>query len=75
MKTIFRSIIVTLFVTLSSVPVLAATGSRQDHSSLVVWGFLGFCALIVIAQLLPAIRSARQAAKVSSAQRAQIDRQ
>jgi hypothetical protein len=39
----------------------AATG-RQDSSPLVVWTFLGFCALIVVAQLLPAFRSARRAA-------------
>ena len=36
-------------------PVWAATTGRDDHSDLFVWTFLGFCALIVIAQLLPAI--------------------
>lgn len=39
----------------SATPVLAANVVRQDHSSIVVWGFLGFCALIVIAQLVPAL--------------------
>lgn len=34
-------------------PALAA-GARQDNSGLVVWIFLGFCALIVVAQLVPA---------------------
>jgi hypothetical protein len=29
----------------------------------VVWAFLGFCALIVIAQLLPSIRNAHLAAR------------
>lgn len=33
----------------------AATGTREDSSGLFVWIFLGFCALIVIAQLVPAI--------------------
>ncbi|MCP3175776.1 MAG: hypothetical protein AB7F21_02070 [Desulfuromonadales bacterium] len=37
----------------SVVPALAAAG-REDSSGLVVWVFLGFCALIVVAQLLPA---------------------
>lgn len=36
-------------------PVLAATGVREDHSGIVVWVFLGFCALIVAAQLVPAV--------------------
>lgn len=35
-------------------PALAATGIREDHSGIVVWAFLGFCALIVVAQLVPA---------------------
>lgn len=35
-------------------PALAA-GSRQDSSGLVVWIFLGFCALIVVAQLVPVV--------------------
>ncbi|KIH77973.1 hypothetical protein SAMN05660860_02367 [Geoalkalibacter ferrihydriticus] len=35
-------------------PALAA-GQRTDHSGIVVWTFLGFCALIVVAQLLPAV--------------------
>jgi len=41
----------------------AAPLGRQDNSSLVVWTFLGFCALIVVAQLVPAIRNARLAAR------------
>lgn len=32
---------------------LAETGARQDHSQLLVWAFLGMCALIVIVQLMP----------------------
>lgn len=31
----------------------AASGAREDNSGLFVWIFLGFCALIVIAQLMP----------------------
>jgi hypothetical protein len=33
----------------------AAVDSFEDHSGLFSWIFLGFCALIVVAQLLPAI--------------------
>jgi hypothetical protein len=37
-------------------PVLAAAteGREVDNSGLFVWIFLGFCALIVVAQLIPA---------------------
>ena len=39
----------------SATPVWAATNGREtDNSDLFVWIFLGFCALIVVAQLIPA---------------------
>lgn len=33
----------------------AATGARHDNSGIFVWIFLGFCALIVVAQTMPAL--------------------
>jgi hypothetical protein len=36
-------------------PLWAADPARQDNSDLFVWIFLGFCALIVVAQLIPAV--------------------
>ena len=38
----------------NATPVWAATNGREDNSDLFVWIFLAFCALIVIAQLIPA---------------------
>ncbi len=35
-------------------PVLAAGGGAERHTSLAAWIFLGFCALVVVAQLIPA---------------------
>lgn len=35
-------------------PALAAEGARTDHSGILVWVFLGVCALIVVAQVMPA---------------------
>ncbi len=32
-----------------------ASGGRVDNSGFVVWAFLGFCALIIVAQLVPAL--------------------
>jgi hypothetical protein len=32
-----------------------ASGGRVDNSGIVVWIFLGFCGLIVAAQLIPAL--------------------
>lgn len=33
----------------------AAGGAREDNSGIFVWLFLGFCALIVVVQVIPAL--------------------
>jgi len=39
----------------TAAPALAASGAREDNSGIFVWIFLGFCALIIVAQLAPAL--------------------
>jgi hypothetical protein len=39
----------------SAAPLWAATAAQDDNSDLFVWIFLAFCALVVVAQLIPAI--------------------
>jgi len=36
-------------------PLWAADAVREDNSNLFVWIFLAFCALIIVAQLIPAL--------------------
>ena len=38
----------------TAVPAFAAS-AYTDHSGLLVWTFLGFCALIVVVQVMPAV--------------------
>jgi len=45
----------TLMGNLAPVTAFAAAGAREDSSGIFVWVFLGFCALIVVAQVVPAI--------------------
>lgn len=45
----------TIIGLLAPATAFAATGARADNSGLFVWIFLGFCALIVVAQVIPAI--------------------
>jgi hypothetical protein len=52
-KAILSAAMISIMGTAS--PVLAAGAVREDHSGIVVWMFLGFCALIIIAQLVPAV--------------------
>ncbi|MDD2851380.1 MAG: hypothetical protein PHY09_05680 [Desulfuromonadaceae bacterium] len=39
----------------TAVPALATAESRGSSSEPLVWGFLGLCSLIVIAQIIPVI--------------------
>ncbi len=55
MKTMTKLIGTAAILIGSATSALAAAGIREDNSGIVVWVFLGFCALIVVAQLLPAI--------------------
>jgi hypothetical protein len=38
----------------NATPASAATSGMEDNSNLFVWIFLAFCALIIVAQLIPA---------------------
>jgi len=62
MKTTTR-IYATLLTTLAPVTALAGTAGREDTSGILVWAFLGLCALIVAAQVVPAILMAVGAVK------------
>lgn len=44
-----------LLVTLGTVPSAHAAGGLEDNSGLFVYIFLGFCALIIALQIMPAI--------------------
>ena len=52
MKFFISSIV---FFMLTSPALAASTAGRVDHSGLLVWVFLGFCALVVVAQVIPSI--------------------
>ena len=51
-----RALITTTIATIAAAPVTAfAAGGRTDDSGIFVWVFLGFCAMIVVAQVVPAV--------------------
>jgi DNA-binding NtrC family response regulator len=74
-KTMFaKSLFTTLSLILMSVPAMAADTSKVYTSGILVLLFVGFCALLVVAQLLPAVMNlmgmTKNAAKNASAKRA-----
>ena len=50
-----RALITTIVGTLAPVTAFAGNGLSEDNSGIFVWIFLGFCALIVVAQVIPAV--------------------
>lgn len=54
MKTTLRTILATTAV-LGSTNFAQAATTQDDGSQLVIWAFLGMCALIVILQIVPLI--------------------
>lgn len=48
-------VLATIMGIIAPVTVFAASGVREDNSGIFVWVFLGFCALIVVAQVIPAV--------------------
>ena len=48
-------VLTTIMGIITPVTAFAATGAREDTSGIFVWVFLGFCALIVVAQVIPAV--------------------
>jgi hypothetical protein len=55
MKTLMKTHAAVIAALTPTASALAATGPREDTSGLYVWMFLGVCALIVVAQVVPAI--------------------
>ena len=55
MKTTLRTIDSATAATMATAAPAFAAPAYTDNSGLLVWTFLGFCAVIVVAQVLPAL--------------------
>jgi len=78
MKKLTKTVMDTLITLSATLPAAAAsTAGRADQSGILVWTFLGFCALIVVAQLLPALMvilgEVKSKSSASEKQRATVD--
>lgn len=50
-----RTLITTIVGTIAPATAFAANGIIENNSGILVWVFLGFFALIVVAQVIPAV--------------------
>ena len=68
MSALSRNILMSAILSTMAIPALAATEERGNPDNLVVWMFLGLCALIIVAQIAPLIRNVRKQTKLASEQ-------
>jgi hypothetical protein len=66
MSVLANTIMMSGILTATVIPALAATDERAQPDNFVVWMFLGLCALIIVAQVLPMIWSARKHARLAA---------
>ena len=59
-------IISVLLVT--TMPALAVAEGRSNPTEAIVWGFLGLCALIIVAQVAPLISNLKKQSKLAAEQ-------
>lgn len=64
-STLIRITIISSILTTTAIPALAAAIERSNTSEPIVWGFLGLCALIIIAQIAPMIFNIKKQPKIT----------
>jgi hypothetical protein len=68
LSTMTRITLITNVLAAAAIPAFAATESRSSQPETVVWGFLGLCALIILAQIAPLVRNLKKHSKMASEQ-------
>ena len=51
-----------------AMPAFSGADERSNPPNVIVWGFLGLCALIIVAQIAPMIRSLKKQTKIAAEQ-------
>ncbi|MBK5274759.1 MAG: hypothetical protein JJE30_06880 [Desulfuromonadales bacterium] len=67
-STLIKITIISAVFAASALPAVAGAEGRGNVSESIVWGFLGLCALIIIAQIAPLIRNLRKQSKAAAEQ-------
>jgi len=68
LATISRVAIILSVLATTGIPAFAATEGRSNSSETMVWGFLGLCALIVVAQVAPLLRNLKKHSDIAVTQ-------
>ena len=66
--TLIKTTIISGILAITANSAIAAEVGRGNHSEPLVWGFLGLCALIILAQIAPLILNLKKQSKVAAEQ-------
>ena len=75
LATISRVAIILSVLATTGIKAFAATDARSNSSETMVWGFLGLCALIVVAQVAPLLRNLKKHSDVAVEQTKAVEHQ
>lgn len=73
--TLIKTTIISGILAATAIPALAAEVGRNNHSEPIVWGFLGLCALIILAQIAPMILNLMKHSKITAEQTKTVKQQ
>jgi hypothetical protein len=73
MSILVKIILLSAILALTVIPALAVTEGRDNPSEFLVWGFLGCCALIIVAQIAPLIRNNRKRSKMAAERSEEVE--
>jgi hypothetical protein len=75
MSALIKNILLFTILAITAIPAQAVSEGRNHSSDFFVWGFLGCCALIIVAQVMPLIRNARKQSKAAAEHTIEIKQQ
>ena len=64
--TLLKTTIISGILAITANSAIAAEVGRDNHSEPLVWGFLGLCALIILAQIAPLIFNLKKQSRVAA---------
>jgi hypothetical protein len=66
MSALMKNILLFTTLAITAIPAQAVSEGRNHSSDFFIWGFLGCCALIIVAQIAPLIRNVRKQSKTAA---------
>jgi hypothetical protein len=74
-STLIKTALISIILSVTTIPAVADAEGRSNSSETLVWGFLGLCSLIIVAQIAPMIRNLRKQSQAAAEQTKKVELQ